>query len=130
MHTFTQKLRPAHSLAFTVATLLAPLCIASPSNARAAGPAEPVTVVAFGDSTTAPRGSLAIYSRILQEELSNVSVINAGVPGNTTEMARTRFERAVLAHHPQIAIVQFGINDSAIDVWKTPPATEPRVPLG
>ncbi len=25
--------------------------------------------------------------------------------------------------------MQFGINDSAIDVWKNPPASEPRVNL-
>ena len=26
-------------------------------------------------------------------------------------------------------VIQFGINDAAVDVWKKPPATEPRVPL-
>ena len=56
-------------------------------------------------------------------------VINAGVGGNTTEMARKRFEADVLSHQPGIAIVQFGINDSMIDVWKAPPATQPRVSL-
>ena len=25
-------------------------------------------------------------------------------------------------------IIQFGINDAAIDVWRNPPATKPRVP--
>ncbi len=57
-------------------------------------------------------------------------VINAGVGGNTTEMARQRFEADVLSHQPQIAIIQFGINDATVDVWKTPPATQPRVSLG
>lgn len=33
----------------------------------AADPVVPVTIVAFGDSTTAPRGSLAVYSDILKE---------------------------------------------------------------
>ena len=56
-------------------------------------------------------------------------VINAGVGGNTTEMARKRFEADVLSHRPRIAIIQFGINDAAVDVWKTPPATQPRVSL-
>jgi len=58
-----------------------------------------------------------------------VRVVNAGVGGNTTEMARRRFEADVLSHQPRIAIVQFGINDAAVDVWKTPPATQPRVSL-
>jgi lysophospholipase L1-like esterase len=89
----------------------------------------PVTIVAFGDSTTAKRGSTRVYASILQDELSNVRVINAGVGGNSTEMARTRFEQDVTAHHPRIVIIQFGINDSAVDVWKTPPATESRVSL-
>ena len=89
----------------------------------------PLTIVAFGDSTTAERGSTKVYASILQEELRNVRVLNAGVGGNTTELARKRFEPDVLSHQPQIAIIQFGINDAAVDVWKTPPATEPRVPL-
>lgn len=89
----------------------------------------PVTIVAFGDSTTALRGATKVYATILQEELRNVRIINAGVAGNTTDLARKRFEQDVLALQPQIAIIQFGINDSAVDVWKTPPAIEPRVPL-
>jgi lysophospholipase L1-like esterase len=91
--------------------------------------ATPVTIVAFGDSTTAVRGSTTIYAAILQEELRHVRVINAGVGGNTTELARKRFEADVLSHQPRIAIIQFGINDAAVDVWKTPPATQPRVSL-
>lgn len=90
---------------------------------------EPVTIVAFGDSTTAKRGSTRVYAAVLQEELGNVRVINAGVGGNTTEMGVKRFEQDVLKHQPQIAIIQFGINDSAVDVWRVPPATGPRVSL-
>jgi len=106
---------------FLAALLLMPLATVHATDA--------VTIVAFGDSTTAVRGSTRIYASLLQEELRNVRVINSGVGGNTTEMARKRFEKDVQAHQPQIAIIQFGINDSARDVWKTPPVTEPRVPL-
>jgi lysophospholipase L1-like esterase len=91
--------------------------------------AEPTTIVAFGDSTTAERAATKVYTTILQEELQNVRVLNAGVRGNTTEMARKRFEKDVLENQPQIAIIQFGINDAAVDVWKTPPAITPRVSL-
>jgi lysophospholipase L1-like esterase len=90
---------------------------------------EPVTIVAFGDSTTAVRGSTKVYASQLQDELRNVRIINAGVSGNTTEMGRKRFEQDVLSHQPHIAIIQFGINDAAVDVWKTPAAVEPRVSL-
>jgi lysophospholipase L1-like esterase len=57
----------------------------------------------------------------------DIKVVNAGVPGNTTEMAAKRFEKDVLVYKPDLVIVQFGANDAAVDVWKTPPATESRV---
>lgn len=91
------------------------------------------TLVAFGDSTTAPRGSLEVYSNILRKEFSkngrNVEVINAGIGGNNTQHARTRFDKDVLRRNPNVVVIQFGINDSAVDVWKTPPAETPRVSL-
>lgn len=96
--------------------------------------AEPIKIVAFGDSTTAPRLDLVLYATLLEQELNRrlpipVQMINAGVRGDTTDAAALRLERDVLAHEPAVVIIQFGINDSAVDVWKTPPATEPRVPL-
>ncbi len=94
---------------------------------------ETSVIVAFGDSTTAPRGPLRVYAQALREELPklghSVQVINAGVGGNNTVMARKRFQSDVLDRKPDVVIVQFGINDSAVDVWKKPPATEPRIAL-
>ncbi|MBP7141911.1 MAG: hypothetical protein KBA71_08375 [Opitutaceae bacterium] len=92
----------------------------------------PARIVAFGDSTTAPRASLTVYPALLEKELSArlavpCQIVNAGIPGNTTAMARQRFEADVLAVRPALVIIQFGINDSAFDVWKSPPATTPRV---
>ncbi|MGE3384876.1 MAG: SGNH/GDSL hydrolase family protein [Pyrinomonadaceae bacterium] len=89
------------------------------------------TIVAFGDSITAPRKGVVTYSDVMRERLKDkkVDVINAGIGGNTTEHARKRFETDVLAHSPDLVIMQFGNNDSAVDVWKDPPATQPRVPL-
>jgi hypothetical protein len=54
--------------------------------------AEPITIVAFGDSTTAERGATKVYAKILQEELQNVRVVNAGVCGNTAEIGRSVLE--------------------------------------
>ena len=89
-------------------------------------------VVAFGDSTTAPRQiegkSLPVYADLLAAERS-IEVVNAGVPGDTTVAARARFERDVLRTKPDLVVVQFGINDAAVDVWKSPPASTPRVLL-
>jgi lysophospholipase L1-like esterase len=90
-----------------------------------------LVVVAFGDSTTAPRGGLIVYAALVEKELSargiSAKVINAGVPSNTTSDARVRLEMDVVAHNPSLVIIQFGINDAAVDVWNDPPATLPRV---
>ncbi len=59
--------------------------------------------------------------------MPSVAIINAGVPGNTTRSALARLDRDVISRHPDIVTIFFGINDSAVDVWKG--ATEPRVPL-
>ena len=90
------------------------------------------TVLAvFGDSTTAPRQvngrNLPVYADHLRREFGKggLVVVNAGVGGNDTVMARARFEKDVLSHKPEMAAVQFGINDSAINVWNN--ETEPRV---
>lgn len=89
------------------------------------------TIVAFGDSTTAPREGVRVYAEVLAQHFAetghDVVVINAGVPANTTADAAARFERDVLAEAPDIVVLQFGINDAAVDVWKTPPVTTPRV---
>ncbi|OQX51175.1 MAG: hypothetical protein B5M54_11180 [Candidatus Aminicenantes bacterium 4484_214] len=81
---------------------------------------KPLRIVAFGDSTTARRpGVKKGYLERLQEKLSSfgltIETYNAGVPGETTEDARPRLENDVLAHHPHLVIIQFGLNDAAID---------------
>jgi len=96
---------------------------------------QPSGIVMFGDSTTAyrPGAVQQVYSvrvaAALQRIESGLSVHNAGVGGNTTHDARNRFEHDVLRHKPRVIVMQFGINDSTVNVWKTPPATEPVVPL-
>lgn len=95
--------------------------------------AQTKTIVTFGDSITAPRKNVTTYSDLIREEFQkkhlDVKVINAGVPGNTTAMAKERFEKDVLARDPDLVIIQLGTNDAAVDVWKKPPATESRVPI-
>lgn len=90
------------------------------------------TIILFGDSTTASRGSLKVYANHLEAakfEGSKVKVINAGVPAHNTEDANARFDKDVREHKPELVVIQFGINDAAIDVWKTPPVKVSRVPL-
>lgn len=96
-------------------------------------PLRPRIIVAFGDSTTAARQvegtPLPVYVDLLAAAAKpwGVRFINAGVPGNTTSNAMARFAQDVLAQSPDVVILQFGINDAAVDVWREPPATEPRV---
>jgi len=98
-------------------------------------PPEPGGIVMFGDSTTAERQGAVeqVYALRVQEALkaagTPLSVCNAGVRGNTTKNALARLAKDVLAHKPRVVVIQFGINAAAMDVWKTPPATTPRVPL-
>ena len=96
---------------------------------------KPNGIVMFGDSTTAMRPGAVqkVYSVRVNDALqsigSSLTVHNAGIGGNTTRDARKRFERDVLQHKPKVIVMQFGINDAAVDVWKKPAATESRVPL-
>ncbi len=91
--------------------------------------AEPLKVVCFGDSTTAPRQGVVTYCEALQKAGDGAAIYNRGFPADTTARARARFQRDVLTLRPDLVFIQFGINDSAIDVWKVPPAEQPRVSL-
>ncbi len=96
---------------------------------------KPGGIIMFGDSTTAlrPGAVQKVYSQRVQEALqsigSSLTVANAGISSNTTRDARKRFQKDVLQYQPRIVVMQFGINDAAVDVWRKPPATEPRVSL-
>jgi len=92
---------------------------------------KPRVIVNFGDSTTAPRGSLRTFGVRLQRTLDLRSipavVINAGVGGHNTDQARSRLDHDVLSHKPSVVTIWFGLNDCAIDLWKGD--TAPRVPI-
>ncbi len=96
-----------------------------------------LVVVAFGDSTTAPRlvsgRKVKIYTDLLEKESVwgelQAAIVNAGKPSDTTRGALERMPSDVLRLQPHLVIMQFGINDSAVDVWKKPPADSPRISL-
>lgn len=95
---------------------------------------QPLIVVTFGNSTTAPRKTIRkVYAVRLHELLDNAGiankVINAGIPGSHTGYqkdnnlfniphGRDRFDTAVIAHHPDWVTINFGINDSWQDKGK------------
>jgi lysophospholipase L1-like esterase len=90
-----------------------------------------VTVVLFGESTTAPRNGVRIFGDILSGELPDFgmepTILNEGRGGENTDQARARFKSAVLDHQPDIVTIYYGLNDAAVDVFDS--ATEPRVSL-
>ncbi len=80
--------------------------------------AQKVKVVCFGDSIT----HLG-YPKILGERLG-VTVLNAGIGGNTTRAGLARLEKDVLTHKPDAVAILFGTNDSVLDkpnTYKTAP---------
>ena len=70
------------------------------------------SVIAFGDSLTAGYGAGQgedFPSRLSQR--IGVNIVNAGVSGDTTDMALARLDADVLARDPRIVIVGLGGND-------------------
>lgn len=90
-----------------------------------------LTIVAFGNSTTAPRrGVEKVYSVRVEELLQRAGfrckVINSGVGSSHTGSVKDndfakvkhgmeRFDSDVLAHHPDWVIINFGLNDAYQD---------------
>jgi len=93
-----------------------------------------IRIVALGDSTTAEYRDWApsiheVYSDCLPVALAPLGVsavvVNAGIGDTTTRQAVARLDRDVRRYHPDLAVVQFGINDSWIDVDQG--KTQPRL---
>ena len=135
--------RTGRSFSWFALTALTVL-IAAASNIAVAEPAgDGITIVAFGDSTTALRSTVeSVYAvrleRLLADRGVTARVINAGIGGSHTgrvsdnarfriKHALDRLEPAVRAQKPDIVIVQFGWNDSWIDSGK--PGDTSRIPL-
>lgn len=90
---------------------------------------QPVTVIGFGDSITTYTGGdwaspspgvfpelmyYGVFARYLESRFpdARISVVNAGVGGNTTLSALARLERDVIAQNPDLVFVMLGANDS------------------
>lgn len=84
-------------------------------------------ILFFGDSITAPRKDVVVASETITQKYPQHTIVNKGVGGNTTILARARFEADVLAEKSDLMIFSFGCNDAAIDVFKG--KTTPRTPL-
>lgn len=81
---------------------------------------KPVTIVCLGDSVTGVyyhTGGKRAYPEMLEIAIkqaipkANVTVINAGISGHTTQNGLERLERDVLSKKPDLVTVSFGLND-------------------
>jgi acyl-CoA thioesterase I len=101
---------------FRAAALLLVIGLVVPSYVQSGRAAEPIRILAFGDSITAGYGlpEADTLSTRLADALNKmgrtVTVINGGVSGDTTADGLTRIDWA-LADKPQIMILALGGND-------------------
>ena len=81
---------------------------------------KPVTIVCLGDSVTGVyyhTGGRRAYPEMLEIAIklavpkASISVINAGISGNTTQNGLDRLDRDVLSKQPDLVTVSFGLND-------------------
>lgn len=112
-------------LAFAALSTIAHAGNGSADPAAPAAAFQHVRIVALGDSTTATARDWApeireVYADCLPGALKphgiEAVVINAGLGDTTSRQAVGRLDRDVRRHHPDLVVVQFGINDSWIDV--------------
>ena len=89
-------------------------------------------IVGYGDSITlsmeqsAEKKWLTRLGRSLAEALPgrNFTMVNSGVGGETSREGLARIEPAVLAHQPDVVLVEFGGNDATHDPARHVPVTE------
>lgn len=83
--------------------------------------AKPVKIVCLGDSVTGVyyhTGGRRAYPELLEIALkkaipvAQVTVINAGISGHSTDHGLNRLERDVLQHQPDLVTISFGLNDA------------------
>lgn len=75
-------------------------------------------ILFFGDSITALRKGSVVTSELFAQKYPQHTIVNKGIGGNDTNLARERFQRDVIDEKPDMLIFCFGCNDAAIDVWK------------
>lgn len=115
-------------------TILILLLISLTNNFAIAQNNQCIKIVAFGNSTTAPRKNIEkvyierVHESLIKDGVVN-SIINSGIGGSHTgsindnnyakiEHAMDRFQKAVLDYQPNWVTLDFGLNDSWQDKGK------------
>jgi acyl-CoA thioesterase I len=79
------------------------------------------TVVAYGTSLTAYGYWVKAVGLWLNDKYpGQVTVINSGGPGQTSEWGLQRLEPKVLEHHPDLVFIEFSVNDAHTRFKLTP----------
>ncbi|MBS0262991.1 MAG: hypothetical protein JSS02_13685 [Planctomycetes bacterium] len=93
---------------------------ATPRLAERLAAGQPVKVVCLGDSVTGVyyhTGGRRAYPEMLAVALqkaapqARITLVNAGISGNTTVDGLNRLQKDVLDQHPDVVTVMFGLND-------------------
>ncbi len=76
------------------------------------------TIVCFGDSNTYGSNNQIedTWPDLLNKQLGDYRIINAGIPGHTATQGLDRFGRDVIKNNPSFVFIFFGINDSILTV--------------
>jgi acyl-CoA thioesterase-1 len=96
--------------------ILSSFIAANSGAATAPAPGAPTTIMVFGDSLSAgyglaqEAGWVSLLKRRLQT-VSQASLINNSISGETAMGGRNRIEQALKTHRPDIVIVELGGND-------------------
>ncbi len=121
-HCRLQRVWPSAVACFVLATLVLLRVANSDDSAKPllSFGEKPVKIVCLGDSVTGVyyhTGGRRAYPEMLEIAIklavpkANVTVINAGISGHTTQNGLDRLDRDVLSKKPDLVTVSFGLND-------------------
>jgi len=109
-------------VASVITIMIAAALVSCSDNTQLQALGADATILAFGDSLTYGTGTSRdkSYPAVL-EKLINHKIINAGIPGETSEKGLARLPGLINKHHPQLIIICHGGNDilRKLDLNKT-----------
>ena len=97
-------------------SLIVTVLVALPASAKLTNPSTQ-TIVVFGDSLSAGyglaqnQGWVALLKARIAQQKMPYQVINASISGETTSGGLARFNQMLVAHKPNIVILELGAND-------------------